>query len=84
MSEPSSPTTTPELEKANPSVSPTGLAVVQQGAVRVLTGLVGLAAMVEASALGGAPVPPVVLNIAHLVMALGVVFGIASPGVRKV
>lgn len=67
---------------ADPVVSPTGIAVVQQWLVRVAVGLVGLAATLIALAQAGVPIPSQLLAVATTVVALGAAFGIVSQGLR--
>lgn len=81
---PQASTGNPAGSGVQPAVSPTGIALVEQKAVQIAMGLVAVAVSVEGAAAGGVPVPPTILNIAHLVIALGALFGIASPGARKV
>jgi hypothetical protein len=66
----------------NPAVSPTGLALVKQAVVKVGTTLVASAVTVLAAKTAGVEVPPTLLAIATLVIAIGSLLGIVSPGLR--
>lgn len=65
--------------------SPTGLAVLPQVAVKVVTVLVGLAAIGIPifTTMLPAPWAATGLTICSSIVGIGTVFGIASPGVRK-
>ena len=82
MSDPSSPITTPEQEKVNPSVSPTGTPVVPATWVPWLS---IVAALSGAIALGTSvrPLPPVAVGIAGLVNLVSLILLGQSPGLRK-
>lgn len=54
-----------------------------QIAIKVLTVVVGLAALVLGLPAAGIPMPPAVTAICAAVVALGAAIGIASPGLTK-
>lgn len=73
-------TSTATAEKAEPNIlKPAAGAVLPQPVIIILTVLVAVAGVLPLVP----GIPPVALAIAGVVTAVGVAFGIASPGIRR-
>lgn len=72
----------PEIP-AEVQLSPTGKAIVPQAAVRYVVALIGVAILIQTLPDLGIDLPAAVMKIDKTVLAIGVLLGITSQGLRK-
>jgi hypothetical protein len=75
----------PQMPDETPAVSPTGTPLLPPKAVPYAVAVVGAAALLVAAPELGLPfvIPMAIVGIAKIVVALGALLGIVSPGLRK-